>query len=99
MVIDNLGWQKALGEGWRWVANLGSDAEHDALLLAHYHGEYGADAVNVGLPFNECLMRPSDPGTVPGLGLYVRDAEYLVAEIEEDLINFECGHGRSTART
>jgi hypothetical protein len=62
-------------------------------LLARFHGEYGAEAVSVGMPFNECLMRPADPGTIPGFGLYIRVAEFLVAEIEEDLTNFECGHG------
>lgn len=92
-LISELNWAVAHKEGWRWVQDLGEDPEYDCLKVAQLVEELGSEHVQVGTRFG---TRPCD---LAGFALYACDADVLVAELGEDLLNFECGHSMYPSST
>lgn len=68
---------KAVDEGWRWLANCDDPTAIDKAMATHGPR---------GLTFGDRLDGEA------GSALYVRDVAELLAELREDLLNFECGH-------
>lgn len=77
-------WEMNHRKGWRWVANLHYEDQEECLeTLDEYLTAHGSANVTLGHSFDEKVMRP---GVVPGYcGLYVRDLEDLVNELQRSL--------------
>lgn len=92
MVVTEENWKTVLNDGWRFVTNLEGDHESDLLLIAQYVQQHGAEAVRIGMMFNADNGTPSSLSDLLGLGVYIKDVDELVAEITEDLLNWDYGH-------
>jgi hypothetical protein len=77
-------WRAEHNKGWRWVRNLFyEDPEASLGVLDEYQTAHGVLNVTIGHPFSEDKM---EPAVMPGYcGLYVRDVDDLVAELQRDL--------------
>lgn len=71
--------------GWRWVANLSATDTSGVTMIEEAHERHGLINVTIGQPFSEGEMKPV---AVPTLcGLYVRDTDDLIRELQADLSN------------
>jgi hypothetical protein len=88
VVINAENWRESLENGWRFALNLSGDAEADALAVAALQQERGNTSVAVGFAFCPASLKPKPVG----FGIYLKDVEEALAELEEDVLNYECGH-------
>lgn len=71
--------------GWRWVANLSATDTSGISMIEEAQEKHGVLNVTIGQPFSEGEMKPV---AVPTLcGLYVRDTDDLIRELQENLSN------------
>lgn len=89
-MIDGDSWSEAVAQGWRFLENCTTDAELNALRVAAARHEYGAGSVKIGMAFGR--TGPARPADCVGFAIYVRDGGEMLAELQEDMLNFEHGH-------
>lgn len=88
MVINAENWREQLENGWRFALNLSGDAETDALVVAAHQQQHGDQSVAVGFAFCPNSLTPKPIG----FGMYLKDVQEALEELEEDVLNLECGH-------
>lgn len=83
-VIFEGNWESEHKKGWRWVMNLDLAAPSGCKeIIKDYQQGHGSLNVCVGHAFDEKKMKPAP--TAVFCGLYVRDVEDLIREVERDL--------------
>ena len=90
-MIDGDSWTVAVATGWRFLENCPSnDTEFNAMRVAAAVQQYGQENVSIGTTF--LATSPAPLSKCVGFAIYVRDGNEILAELREDLVNYECGH-------
>lgn len=82
-VIFRGNWPTEAAKGWRHACNISLTDGTGEDMLADYQTAHGRINVTIGQPFDENAMKPSPEPKL--CGLYVRDTEDLVRELQRDL--------------
>lgn len=91
MRISAENWDAVVAAGWRWECNFIDDPEENRRTVEALREEYGVDRVQIAVIFDHEAMCPSD-SWFDGMAVYVKDVDELLAELEEDLLNWNYGH-------
>lgn len=78
-------WERDHEHGWRWACNLSLTDNTGEQILTEYQTAHGKKNITIGWPFDE---NEFEPKSIPNLcGLYIRDVEKLVRDLNEALDN------------
>jgi hypothetical protein len=90
-VIDKDNWSEAVAAGWRLYEHCpADDTDANVLLVAAAVQQHGSDNVMIGVAFD--LTAPALASECIGFAIYIKDGDQIIAELYEDLLNYDCGH-------
>lgn len=98
MTISAEHWEAAVEAGWRLDANFVDDPATNRDMVEALREEFGEDRVRVAVAFDHEAMLPF-ASEDDGLAVYVQDVNELLAELHEDLLNWDHGHELEVVQT